>query len=418
MKFDTIIIGGGLAGLVCGIHLSKRGERCAVVSSGQSALHFSSGSFDLLNVLPDGTRVNHPLEAIKDLIAQAPEHPYAKLGAERFSTLATLAGEFLAENGISMNGDVRKNHYRVTPMGTLRPTWLTLEGHPVCRDEHRLPWKKVAIFNITGFLDFYTQFIADEFRRLGTESSIHLFNFDVLKHLRKNPSEMRSANIARVFDRQESLEELACLLKSEGGDCEAILLPAIIGLNRPDALDYLQRESGKTICLLPTFSPSVPGIRLQQQLQRVFQQAGGVYMLGDTMLRADQERDRITRIYSYNHGDIPFVGKNVVLATGSYFSQGLIAEPNRVYEPVFGLDVSFPQERELWYDLNFFSKQEYQSFGVKTDPDFRGIYQGHPLDNLYAVGAILEGFNPIKEGCGAGVSILSALHVAEQILKQ
>ena len=123
MKFDTIIIGGGLAGLVAGICLSKHGQRCVIISSGQSALHFSSGSLDLLNVLPDGTEVAHPLKAIGQLQEQAPAHPYVKMGMEVFSRLTGEAERFFEEVGIHMSGSALKNHYRVTPMGTLKPAW-------------------------------------------------------------------------------------------------------------------------------------------------------------------------------------------------------------------------------------------------------------------------------------------------------
>lgn len=79
MRFDTIIIGGGLAGLVCGLRLQEAGQKCAIVSAGQNAMHFFSGGFGLLAKLPDGTDVDAPLAAIPSLDAT---HPYAKIGAD------------------------------------------------------------------------------------------------------------------------------------------------------------------------------------------------------------------------------------------------------------------------------------------------------------------------------------------------
>ena len=418
MKFDTIIIGGGLSGLISGIYLSQRGQRCVIISSGQSALHFSSGSFDLLNNLPDGTSVQKPLDAISELVKQAPTHPYTKLGENKFKELARQAEEFLKNAGISTQGDHEENHYRVTPMGTLKPTWLTLKNLLISENEKCLPIQHPGLFNITGFLDFYTRFIADEFLKMGAKCSIHSINFPALENLRKNPTEMRSVNIARVFDKQENIKELARILKAESGDCDSIILPAITGLNREDVVDYLRKEINKPIYLLPTLPPSVPGIHTQQKLRSVFQQNGGVFMLGDNVLRTDIKGNRISQIYSFNHGDIPFVGQNFILATGSYFSQGLIASTEKIYEPIFDLDVTFTPNRTQWYNSDVFDTQPYQSFGIKTDSTFRCTREGKLFENLYAAGAILEGFNPLKEGCGAGVSILSAMYIAEQILSK
>ena len=53
MRFDTVIIGGGLAGLVAGISLQQAGRSTAIVSTGQNALHFFSGSFESMKEAPE-----------------------------------------------------------------------------------------------------------------------------------------------------------------------------------------------------------------------------------------------------------------------------------------------------------------------------------------------------------------------------
>jgi glycerol-3-phosphate dehydrogenase subunit B len=52
MRFDTVIVGGGLAGLVAGISLLKAGRKTAIVSTGQNALHFFSGCFESFQEAP------------------------------------------------------------------------------------------------------------------------------------------------------------------------------------------------------------------------------------------------------------------------------------------------------------------------------------------------------------------------------
>jgi len=415
MRFDTIIIGGGLSGLVCGIRLTQQGQRCVIISSGQSALHFSSGSFDLLNMLPNGDAVEDPVSSVKQLIDQMPDHPYAKIGESKFENKVREAESFLSGIGVQMQGGRMKNHYRITPMGSLKPTWLSMNDFAVSHKSNRLPWEKVSIFNIIGYLDFFPQFVADEFLKLGTESNIHLFNMKALEHLRRNPSELRSANIARVLDK--NIEELAQILNINSKGSEAVILPACIGLD-PASIGRLKQKVEKPVFFIPTMPPSIAGIYTQQYMRDYFQHLGGTYMLGDSVKRAEQAGNKVLRIYSFNHGDIPFIGENIVLATGSYFSQGLIATSDRIYEPVFDLDVSYSTDRADWYTPKMLDDQGYQHYGVKTDNSFRGLYRGGAVDNLFVAGAILEGFNPIKEGSGAGVSILSALSVAETILSK
>ena len=139
MKFDTIIIGGGLCGLTAGIELSRKGQKCLIVSSGQSALHFFSGSFELCSSAED------PFQAMESL---GKGHPYSKIGLENVRSLSSKVKPFFKEVGISMKGIKDANHWRITPLGVLKRAWLTMDEYATVPPEGSMPWKKVALLNV------------------------------------------------------------------------------------------------------------------------------------------------------------------------------------------------------------------------------------------------------------------------------
>ena len=146
MKYETIIIGGGLSGLLSGISLAERGHKVAIISAGQSALHFSSGSFELF------ASAENPLQGIAAL---PEEHPYRKIGLEAVEHYADAVKDIFARAGVRCSGDKSRNHYRITPIGMIKSAWLTLDDYATFDSETELPWRRVALVNFDGYIDFY-----------------------------------------------------------------------------------------------------------------------------------------------------------------------------------------------------------------------------------------------------------------------
>lgn len=406
MRFDTVIIGGGLSGLVAGIDLVRKGQKCLIVSSGQSALHFFSGSFELCN------KENDPMKAIASLDAR---HPYSKLGAERVEALAARVKPFFAELGLNFKGDASANHWRMTPLGVMKRAWLTLDEYATFESETEMPWKKVSVLNIDGFLDFHTSYIAAALEAKGVEVAVASLSAPQFDKLRESPTEMRSTNISKTII-GEFVDALAEQINGKVTGSDAVLMPAVAGLTGTAEVERLKELVKVPFHFLPTLPPSTPGIRIQMMLKKYFQQQGGVYMLGDSVTEGRFEDGKLKSIKTLNNEDTEFEADNFILATGSFFSKGIVASQNGVAEPVFGLDVDADSDRTNWYQRNMFDAQPYMTFGVATDEEFRAKKDGRPVVNLYVVGSVLSGFNAIKDGCGAGVSILTSLNAADQIM--
>lgn len=412
MKFNTVIMGGGLSGLTCGIALAKAGQKVAIVTTGQSSLHFASGSFDLLGYDNEGNTVTSPLEAIKNL----PEaHPYKKIG--NVEALAIQAQELLAGAGIKATGQAGANHNRLTPMGALKPTWLTSEGYITIEGE-KLPYNKVALMNIIGYLDFPTKFIADGLRKLGVDVEVKPITLPELNEARKSPTEMRATNIAKVLCNETIVTRLAAEVNSKAGDAQAILLPAVLGIKDNMLAQQLKKQVSKPIHFVATIPPSVPGTRMQAQLRKHFEELGGTFLNGDKVVSGNIEATTLKSVVTEKLEGSKLEADNFVLATGSFMGRGIVSDYEKVYEPIMGLDVDYIADRTQWTRDDVFEAQPYMEFGVKTDATLHVMKDGSSISNTFAVGQVLSGNNKVKLASGEGVDLLTALAVANSILKK
>ena len=412
MRMDTVIMGGGLSGLTCGIALAKRGQRVTIVAGGQSTLMFNGGSMELLGNV-DGKDVTAPLEAISSL---PQSHPYSKIGAERLADIADEAKQLLADAGIEMEGNADANHWRITPMGIAKPAWLTLSENLRIDDLNSLPAKRVALMCIRGFFDQPNGMLAQGLRNLGFDVQSIEFTTDDITSLRRSPSEMRATSLAKHLVSNNALQRVADQIKALAADVDLVILPSVLGQADGNDFKALQGMCNKPLRLVATLPPAVAGMRMHTLLRHYFKMLGGNYLTGDNAIGGSFEGDKLLNVTTAKLDGMPLRANNFVLATGSFVSRGLAANYERVFEPIFDLDVDADADREQWTRFGVMEPQAYFRYGVATDSSLRCLKQGKPITNLHAIGSILSGHDAIKMGDGTGVSLLTALAVARNIL--
>ncbi|MCX7128187.1 glycerol-3-phosphate dehydrogenase subunit GlpB [Aeromonas sp.] len=422
MKFDNIVIGGGMAGLSAALRLVEAGQKTLLMASGQSALHFSSGSVDLLESEGD------PRTTLPAFMAAHPDHPYSKVGMDNIEASLADLQRHCAEQGLPLVRN-ETNHQRLTPIGTLKRTWLSPDTC-ACITDAPIP-DALLLATMEGFRDFHPALAAANLATHPRFAHCRVLTGEIrlpqLAEFSRNPHEFRSADIARLFDKQtggkhplvaELAREISRMVQESGvPDCSHIVLPACLSLGLVGPrLAELEQRTGCTIKEVATMPPSLIGMRMQEALKRRFMALGGTFLTSERVLGARYEGDKVIGVHSQNGDDQLFEADNFVLASGSFFSRGLESRLRGIREPIFDADVLSLEERDAWAGRRLFDHHPFMGFGVKTDDKLRVLRGGKPLTNLYGAGSVLAHYDPIKEGSGSGVAVATGWQAAGHIL--
>ncbi len=126
---------------------------------------------------------------------------------------------------------------------------------------------------------------------------------------------------------------------------------------------------------------------------RPYERLGGTLLIGDSVQEGLFDGDRLTAVHTANLGRYPLEADDFVIATGKFLGRGLVSDMERVYEPLFGLDVRYDPDRANWFNADFQAPQPFLSFGVEVDEQSRPAIQGRTIRNLYACGELLAGIS-------------------------
>ncbi|ENM6576397.1 glycerol-3-phosphate dehydrogenase subunit GlpB [Vibrio fluvialis] len=422
MHYDVAVIGGGIAGYTAAIRSLQAGKKTVLISQGQSALHFSSGSIDVLAKLPDGSPVTHPFDALEALKQQAPLHPYNAVGRTTLQKgLEWFRHTLAAANVPLQHQDDLANHGRITPLGTLKATWLSQPF--VYQHRSEVPFERIVVVSIDSYRDFQPQMLKDNLSQHPDFHAvpIHTVTLSIpgFDGYRRNPNELRSIDIARLLKQEAAWTTLCDGLMRVANRDDLVIMPAIMG--NGDGLTLLTKLRATTqlhFHEVPTMPPSLLGIRIEEALSRTFIQLGGIHLKGDKVVNGHFERGRLVSLQTQNLRDMPISAEHYIMATGSYFSQGLHAEQHTITEPVFGLQVTHKPARADWRNPAFFADRShpFMAFGVETNAQLNPTRNGEAVRNLYCCGSMLAGYDPVFEGCGGGVAIGTAYHAIMQCI--
>ena len=414
---EILVVGAGLAGLVTAWQLASRGRQVRVITMGWGATHWGTGCIDLLGKHPDGhaTNVDNPKEAIEVLIETESNHPYSLAGMDATQRAVSEFLDLCEQAGYPLKGSLEKNWLLPTALGVARPTCLAPET--MIAGDLRMN-DSMLILGLEGYHDFYPTLISDNLTAQGVQADGIMLSLPSLK----NRKLITSRTLAELCDHHELIDEICKAVKNHLNGVKRIGLPAVLGLRYARKNQQkMEARLGVPVFEIPTLPPSIAGMRLHNLLVNKIQSLHGVILNGMEVCGAVYDANRIIGINTkaaqriLRHG-----AKSFVLATGGILGGGVRTD-NHGYaqDTALGMPIDISPDRAAWHAREFTHPNGHSIHraGFKISQDFRLVpaHSTKALDNAFAVGSAIGGYDGIPERSLEGVALVTGHLVGSRI---
>ena len=447
IESDVVVIGGGLAGITAALAAADGGAKTRLVTANQSTLRQASGLIDVMGYPPGDagpdasqrgtpTRDQGPIADPFEHLADLPEgHPYERVGVDAVRE-GLAAFDELVEGYAGDHTD--RNALVPTHGGAIKPT----ARYPVhSADGLASDDRDALLVGFESLTDFDAPLAAEHLQAAGVPFDVEGVTVSFPGELRADAKATRFADLLETDEipaakggkgggnsdggvvhrtrtgscRAKLVERIADAIDDADVAPERVGFPAVLGEDRPSAVRIdLSDRLGVSVFEVPTGPPSLPGIRLENQLHHALEERE--VWLADGQPVVDFEasdgsgaprRVEELLVETPGGGTTPVAAEQYILATGGLVGRGIDSERGSVREPIFDCHVPHPEDRYDWFADDAFGDHPFAAFGVHVDRELRPLEADEALEfaNLRAAGSVLGGHDFAAEKSGSGVSI-------------
>lgn len=420
MKCDIAVVGSGLTALVATRTLQQAGRQPVLIWPGLSSLYFLYATVDVLGYATTTTAepVTEPVGGVRQLIADHPDHPYARAGLAALQEGVALLLEWLREAGFNWQGTLNRNLLLPTATGTPKPSCLvptSMVAGDLGREE------PIAFCGFDGYADFIPELAASNLSRSWNGGRRTVTSLRVSLPGITPDRLFTSIDLARRFDDASFRRDVADRLRRAVKDDGARLgMPAVLGLTHDSEVHAeLEKETGHPIFEIPTVPPSVLGLRLFDRLRRHLQETGVEMIWQAPAHQAEVANGRCLRIHLKSAGREQAVeARAFVLALEDAVDGAWRAGPHEVRDPFFHQVLArqaTPAERT---DESLFQPQPFAAIGYPVSDRLQPMGEDdRPLaTNVFVAGGGIAGYDPTGIKARGGMAIATGYRAAQEAM--